>query len=106
MFGVNGVASATFSAVASSTNTQLMGATLFTSPTLGPGNFSGTASSGLNLPAPYALTEFVTLNFSGAGGSVSGDFNLNATVPEGGETLGLLGVAVVGIAAVRRKFAS
>ena len=71
----------------------------------GSGAFSGTVnSSSANLPAPYSLTEEIDITHS-SGGSSSFDANLQYNgVPDGGSTIALLGMVLVGIEGMRRKF--
>jgi hypothetical protein len=77
--------------------------TTFTSNTLAFNNTSsGTLASGAG---PYSLTQKVQLTHS-AGGVSSYNANLSVEpkpVPDGGMTLSLLGLAMVGLAALRRR---
>ena len=69
---------------------------------LGPlsGVISSSASGGnLNLAGPYELTE--ELIVSGEGSS---SLDARLSVPDGGTTVALLGLALVGVEGVRRKF--
>jgi hypothetical protein len=69
-------------------------------------SFSGAAANlqdAASLPQPaddYSLTQKVTITHLGAGQSSS--FNATLNVPDGGTTLSLLGLAMLGIAGVRR----
>ncbi len=91
----------------STTNSLFGGAALtslqtFTPP---PASFSGSAtSSAQSLLAPYALTQTIKLTHINGSKTSSGDAVLgSSSVPDGGLTVALLGGAMVGLVALRRK---
>jgi hypothetical protein len=92
-------------------NTLFAGANVPISGGIGPigpfitGSGSASASAPAGLTAPYSITLVEILTSTGAGQNVSVDGHL--TVPDGGNTLVLLGSAlsVLGMAAFRRKSA-
>jgi VPDSG-CTERM motif len=68
-------------------------------------NYNGTwMSTGLDLAAPYSLSEVVTIQATGDGATYSLDGSLT-TVPDGGTTVLLLGAALSGLGLIRRKLA-
>jgi hypothetical protein len=71
--------------------------------TLGPlagSPFSGTATGGITLASADLLTLVVGIDHTAAG-LTTGDKDL--TVPDGGSAVALLGIALVGVEALRRK---
>lgn len=71
--------------------------------TLGPltgSPFSGTATGGMTLTSADLLTLVVGIDHTAAG-LTTGDKDL--TVPDGGSAVALLGIALVGVEALRRK---
>jgi hypothetical protein len=97
-----GGSSVRYDTLVSSSNTEFAGTMLFTSQIFASGAGSAAAQAALNLPASYALTQIVQIIHSGAGNS-SGNYELTATaVPESGQSLYLLGVAVAGLELLRR----
>jgi hypothetical protein len=74
--------------------------------TLGPltgSPFSGTATGGMTLTTEDLLKLIVVINHTGAG-LTTGDKDL--TVPDGGSAVALLGIALVGVEALRRRLRS
>jgi len=64
---------------------------------------TGNSSLGLGgLGSLFSLTQQVVLTHSGAGTT---SFDAEAQVPDGGTTLALLGSSMLGLGAIRRKFA-
>jgi hypothetical protein len=68
----------------------------------GPGAFSGSIGSSQTATAPVALTQVLTLHHSAAGNS-SGDFSLDAAVPEPASVTLLGGALLLAFGAIRRK---
>lgn len=64
------------------------------------GAYSGSADGGESPYAPYSVTQILTLKTGGGLAVFSGDFEVN--VPEPG-TLALVGLALLGLAAVHRR---
>lgn len=96
----------TYETFVSTTNALFAGSTLtslqtFTPP---PASFSGTAfSSPQSLLAPYALTQTIKLTHINGSKTSSADAVLGISVPDGGLTVALLGGAMVGLVAFRKK---
>ena len=65
----------------------------------GPGSFSGEASAAAGFVAPYSLTQWTMITHTADGFT---SFDANLQVPDGGLTVGLLGVALLGLEALRR----
>lgn len=81
-------------------NVTLAQTTLLTSVgPFGPGSFSGDATAAAGFSGPYSLTLNTKVTHSGAGFT---QYDANLVVPDGGLTVGLLGVAMLGLEAVRR----
>jgi hypothetical protein len=79
--------------------------TTLTSTSLTGGGVIKGSSSTLLTSSPYTLDQILTLKASG-NGTISIDATLNP-VPDGGETIALLGLAIAGLGAIRfagRKF--
>jgi hypothetical protein len=66
----------------------------------GPGAFSGTVDGGVSPNSSYSVTEILTLKTAGGLTVFSGDFEVNVPEPT---TLALLGIGLIGFAAVRRR---
>jgi hypothetical protein len=97
----------TESALFGAANTPFVGAALVTSQVYGPGASSTNQTSGLQTAASYSLTNSIVLTHAaGTGRSSSAAVDIVQNVPDGGFTLSLLGSAMVGLAALRRKFAA
>ncbi|MCC6536714.1 MAG: hypothetical protein IT162_04140 [Bryobacterales bacterium] len=76
----------------------------FTSPAPAPVTaFAGTVTGPGPTTAPYSLTQHLRIVFTGAG-SFSGDFSLTP-VPEPDAVALAIGVALLGVAGLRRKMA-
>ena len=59
--------------------------------------------SGLALAGPFSITQRIRLTTTGAGSyAISGDLN---SVPDGGATISLMGLTLLGLHTVRRKMA-
>lgn len=74
--------------------------TLISAVGSGAGAFSGAVDGGWSPNTPYSVTEILTLKTAGGPAVFSGDFEVN--VPEPG-TLALVGLALLGLAAVHRR---
>lgn len=66
-----------------------------------PNNFSSAANAGVTLTPTDVLTLRVIVSHSGTGLTTG---NKNVRTPDGGSTVALLGLALGGVAAARRKF--
>jgi hypothetical protein len=74
------------------------------SATYGPGSFSSTSYTPFaGSSEPYSLTQKVTITHN-AGLAVTSNFTTKVAVPDGGMTLSLLGLGLVGVAGLRRLF--
>lgn len=67
---------------------------------LGPGGFGGVVGYGFSPDAPYSVTQVLSLRTAGGFTTFSGDFEVNVPEPT---TLALLGLGLLGFAAVRRR---
>jgi hypothetical protein len=67
-----------------------------------PNNFSSSGSFAVNLQPTDVVTLRVIVSHNGVGDLTTGNKNLQA--PDGGSTVALLGLALGGVAAARRKF--
>ena len=66
----------------------------------GPPAFSGTSTAAIGAIAPYSLTQQVTVTTGAAGGSFSGDYQLQ--IPEPG-SIALAGIALFALGALGRR---
>jgi hypothetical protein len=88
------------------TNSVLENGTSFISQgPFSPGAFSATSSALVSLVPADVLAVRVNITTTGAGVS-SGDKNVFANVPDSGWSISLLGAAMLGIVAIRKKFHS
>lgn len=85
-------------------------ATPLASVSFGPGAFSADRTTTLtDVGGPYSLTEKVTITHSGSVGATALKGTLSVggvgatSVPDGGMTLSLLGLGLLGVAGMRRK---
>jgi hypothetical protein len=81
------------------TNSLFAGTTL-TGPQSSNGSVSGSFGSGTG---PYSLTQKVTITHGSLGSSAA---IVKLSVPDGGWSITLLGLALVGVEGLRRKLAS
>ncbi|MGE3844592.1 MAG: VPDSG-CTERM sorting domain-containing protein [Vicinamibacterales bacterium] len=82
------------------------GAALTTQGPFGISSFDNTANGGLSTGAsPYSLTQKVMLSHVGAGTKTT-SFDAKLSVPDGGWTASLLGIALLGLSQLRRRFQS
>ena len=93
-------ASLTYGAYYDAGNALFGQGTLIGTGSAGSGAYSGSADGGWSPNAPYSVTEILTLTTGGGMTVFSGDFSVN--VPEPG-TLALMGLALLGLAAVHRR---
>lgn len=85
-------------------NTVLQnGMTILSLGPLTTSNFAAGGSAALIAGSPYSLTESVAISFGANGGSVTGDAGGTVGVPDGGMTVTMLGIGLIGIGFVRRK---
>ena len=67
--------------------------------------FSGTSFADLGLLSPFSLTQEVVITHASGVRATSFNAELKAQgVPDGGSTVGLLGLALVGLESLRRRF--
>jgi hypothetical protein len=95
--------SLTYSTYADSTDTLFGTDTPLTSQVFTTTPFSGSSYAQLTESGPYALT--LDLNLTEGGGATT-SFDASFAVPDGASTVALLGLVLVGIEALRRKFAT
>ena len=81
-------------------NVLVNGNIILTQGPFGPGAFSGTTTGGVTLTPADLFCIQVGIFHSGAG-STTGDKHV--TVPDGGSTVALLGLALLGLDGLRRK---
>ncbi len=84
-------------------------ATLITNQSFatGVGGFEATTgSAGATTSAAYSLTQVLKITVApGSVGTFTATANLNTRVPDGGSTVALLGLSMLGLHGIRRKFA-
>jgi hypothetical protein len=97
-----GSVSGSVSSYCSAGNLLLAPTTLLNRIAVVPGEPYGLTPHSLGVPGPYSLTEILTVT-----GTITGADNLTVAmnlVPDGGWTLSMLGLGLLGVAAVRNRF--
>lgn len=81
------------------------GTLITTTPALGPGAVSDVRSGALSSGAAfYSLTQAITISH-GAGNALTTNVDATLAVPDGGMTIALLGLAMIGLEGLRRRLA-